>query len=190
MQEGVDPDLGEVGLAGPAVMKFRSEADQEHDPRTRKTIYEAVDKGHRLLVDGVQVLENEQERPYFALAEQQPFDGFEDSLPALRPVRGGRLRVVGRRIEQQEQCWQPRQQRFIQPHELGGDLLANGLQIVGRGELEIAPEEFRNRQVAGGRAVGERAGFEDVPEIQVGRAGELVDETSLPTPGSPTRATI
>ena len=92
--EGIDPDAGEIGLAGPVVMKFGPEADQDHDPRTRKTIDEAVDQGQRLLVDRVEVLEHEQQWPHLAFTEQQPLDGFEDPLPVLRPVRGGRMRVV------------------------------------------------------------------------------------------------
>ena len=172
-REGIDPELGVVGLAAPAVLVLGAIVDEQQHARRRQTLDEAVEERLRLAVDPVQVLEEEGDRLHPTLAQHEPLDGVEDALPALGGAQRVPLAIARRRPEQREQGRQRVAQRLVQREQLAGDLLAYDARLVALLDLEIHPQQVDHGQIRRRLAVGDGRRLEDEPAVGEVRAAEL-----------------
>ena len=122
----VDPELRVVGLAAPAVLVLRPVVDEQQEAGRGQALDQAVEQRLRLAVDPVQVLEDDEERLHLALAEEEPLDGVEGALPALRRIE--RLPVRRRRRATSSRASRAGRsgfERLVQGEELARHLLAD-----------------------------------------------------------------
>ena len=123
--QGVEPELGVVGLAAPAVLVLGAVVDEQEHAGGGQALDQAVEHGLGLGIDPVQVLEDQQQRLHLTLAQQQPLDGVEGALAALRRIeacqpgcpRPARPGARGRPAGSAE--------GLVQGEELAGDLLTD-----------------------------------------------------------------
>ena len=184
-REGIQTELGVVGLAPPAMLVLRPVVDQEKKSCGRQALDQAVQERLRFGVDPVEIFEDHEQGLQLALAEQETLDGVEGSLATLRRIERLPLRVLDGHVEERQQRGQGRLERPVQREELAGDLLADlpvGLAVV---HLEVGPEEIDDRQIAGRLAVGHGTRLQDEPVLSAVGVGELVDEAGLPDAGFP-----
>ena len=178
--QGVEPELGVVGLVPPAVLVVGAVVDEEEDPRGGEALDQAVEDGLRLGVDPVEVLHDHQQGLDLALPQQQTLDGVQHALAALGRIQGLPLRVLDRHVQEREEGRQGRPQRLIQREELVGDLLVHPSPIIGALNLEVGFEEVDDGQVGGRLPVGRHGPrLKDEPAFRVRRLGELIEEPGL-----------
>ena len=108
--ERIDAELAVVGLAAPAVRVLGPVVDEQEDPRGRQALDQGVEQRLGLAVDPVEVLEDQQQRLHLALAQQQPLDGVEGALAALRRVERLPRGILDRHVEKRQQGRQRRLQ--------------------------------------------------------------------------------
>ena len=87
-RQRVEPELGVVGLAAPAVLVLRAVVDQQQQAGRGQALDQAVEQRLGLGVDPVQVLEDQQQGLHLALAQQQALEGVEGALAALGRIEG------------------------------------------------------------------------------------------------------
>ncbi len=151
-----------VALAAPGVAVLRAIGDEQQEPRRRQPLDQAVQEGLRLGIDPVEILDDEDQGPRVALARDQPLQSLMDALPALggiaAPPSSGRGAV-----QQREERGQQRLQRGVERPDLRGDLVADLVWLIAVGDIEIAPEQVDEGEVAGALAIRDRRGFERPP---------------------------
>ena len=180
----IEPELGVVAPAPPAVAVLRPVIDQEQEPGRRQALDQAVQDGLGLGVYPVQVLEDHQERLHLALAEQEALDAVQDALAALGRVERLPPRVSSRgHVQEHEQGGQGRLQSPVQGEELARHLLADPAPVVAGLDLEVRLQQVAHRQVGRGLAVGDRAGFQDEPAVGPVGMGQLPEEAGLTDAG-------
>ena len=84
----VEPELGVVGLAAPAVLILGAVVDQQQQAGGGQALHQAVEERLGLGVDPVQVLEDQQQGLHLALPQQQALEGVQGALAALRRIEG------------------------------------------------------------------------------------------------------
>ena len=84
----VEPELGVVGLAAPAVLVLGAVVDQQEQTGGGQALDQAVEERLGLGVDPVQVLEDQEQRLHLALAQQQALERLQGALAALRRIEG------------------------------------------------------------------------------------------------------
>ena len=87
-RQRVEPELGVVGLAAPAVLVLGAVVDQQQQPGGGQALDQAVEQRLGLGIDPVQVLEDEEQRLHLAFAQQQALEGLQGALAALRGIEG------------------------------------------------------------------------------------------------------
>jgi hypothetical protein len=104
--QGVEPELGVVGLAAPAMRVLGAVVHEEEHPGGRQALNQAVQERLGLAVDPVEVLEDDEQRLDLALAQEETLDRFQGPLTALRRVERRPCGVVHRHVQQrQERGW-------------------------------------------------------------------------------------
>src|SRR2546425_8234987 len=83
-RQRVDPDLRVVCPAAPGMLVFGAGVHEEQEAGDRHAGHEAVEKGLALTVHPGKVLEDQQQRLYLALPQQQALPGLECAPSALR----------------------------------------------------------------------------------------------------------
>ena len=130
-RQRVEPQLGVVGLAAPAVLVLRAVVDQQEQAGGRQALDQAVEQGLRLGIDPVQVFEDQQQGLHLAFAQQQALEGLEGALAALRGIE-----VPQRAVDRQ---------RPAAPGAPGGSVLRvaiQGQQLPG----DLGPDGARRRR--------------------------------------------
>src|SRR5262249_19769581 len=110
--------------------------DQQQDAGSRDTLAQHAEEGLRLAVQPMEIFEDEQERLLAALADQQPFNGFQRTSASNLRVH---LLQGGDRLGDSQQRKQIRQRIFqsaIQDQYFAGHLLLDFTLVVLEGELE------------------------------------------------------
>ena len=92
----VEPELGVVGLAAPAVLVLRAVVDQQQQRAVGRLSTRLSSRACVSVVDPVQVLEDQQQRLHLAFAQQHALERLERALAALRWVEGLQRAVAGR----------------------------------------------------------------------------------------------
>ena len=85
-RQRVEPELGVVGLAPPAMLILRAVVDQQQQPGRGQALDQAVEQGLGLGIDPVQVLEDQQQRLHLAFTEEQALDGLQGVAATLRGI--------------------------------------------------------------------------------------------------------
>ena len=88
-RQRVEPELGVVGLAAPAVLVLGTVVDQQQQAGRGQALHQAVEQGLRLGVDPVQVFKHQEQRLHLAFAQQHALEGVERVLAALRRIEAG-----------------------------------------------------------------------------------------------------
>ena len=122
-RQGVEAELGVVGLAAPGVLVLRPVVDQEQQSGGRQALDQAVQERLGLGVDPVQVLEDHEQRLHLALAQQEALDGVEGALAPLRRIERLPLGVLDGHVQERQQGRQGRLEGAVEREELAGDLL-------------------------------------------------------------------
>ena len=99
----IDPDLGVIRLAGPAVLILGTVAHEQEEAGGRKALDEPVQDRLRLAVDPVEILEDRDDRLNLALAEKEALDCVERLLAPLRRVQARPRLVLDWNIEKREE---------------------------------------------------------------------------------------
>ena len=84
----VEPQLGVVGLAAPALLIFGTVVDEEHNAGRRQAVDQAVQERLRLGVDPVQVLDDQEQGLHLTRPQQQALAGIQGALAALGRIKG------------------------------------------------------------------------------------------------------
>jgi hypothetical protein len=116
-------------------------------------------------------------------ATAESLHGVERALAPLTRVERLPRGVVDGHVEQSQQRWLRRLQRFVESQQLASHPLADLAQVVPVLDLEVTLEEVDHWQVARCLAVGDRGAFEDQPALEPMRVGELIDEARLADAG-------
>jgi hypothetical protein len=82
----IEPELGVVGFARPAVLIFGAVADEQEYTGCREPFDQVIEEGLGLTVYPVEVLDHQDQGPDLTLAQQQMLDGLHEALAALRRV--------------------------------------------------------------------------------------------------------
>ena len=122
-RQRIEPELGVVGLAAPAVLVLGPVVDEEQEPRRRQALDEAVQQRLGLGVDPVEILEDHQERLDLGLAQEQPLDRVQRPLPALGRVEGLPLGIIDGHVQEGEERRERRLQGAVQREEPSRHLL-------------------------------------------------------------------
>src|SRR5262249_57021017 len=85
--QGVDAKLPVVRLPAPAVLILGPVIDEQQQTCRWQTFDQVVEQRLGLGIDPVEILEQDQERLYLALAQEQSLDAIERPLASL--LRGG-----------------------------------------------------------------------------------------------------
>src|SRR5262245_12495465 len=93
-RQRVEPELGVVGLAGPAVLILRTIVDQQEHPGGRQTLDQPIEQGLRLGIDPVQILKDEQQGLDLTFAEQYAFQTVEGPPAPLWWVEAAKWAVL------------------------------------------------------------------------------------------------
>jgi hypothetical protein len=136
------------------VLVLRPVVHEQEQPRRCESVDEGVEQRLGLAIDPVEVLEDHQQRLLARFPEQEPLDGVERALPALRRLEAAPGRVVDGHVEQRQERWQRALQRSVEHEEPPGHFLADLAQVVAVLDLEVVLEEGYHRQVARRLAVG------------------------------------
>ena len=99
----VEPELGVVGLAAPAVLVLRAIVDQQQQPGGGQALDQAVEQGLGLGVDPVQILEHQQQRLHLAFAQQHALQGVERAPAPLRRVQRQKRAVLRQGVQERQQ---------------------------------------------------------------------------------------
>src|SRR5262249_57357308 len=102
----VDADLVVVRLARPVVSVLRPIGHEQQDANWGQTLDEIVEKGLRLPVNPVQILEDQQERLRAAFEESQMLEGVKRTLATARGIEGAPLRILDRDVQELKQTRQ------------------------------------------------------------------------------------
>src|SRR5262249_3436701 len=140
-RQGIQPKPSVVALADPPVLVLGTVVDQEKYPRRREALHEAVENRLRLRVDPVKILEHEEQRLSLALTNQEPLDGIDGALTALRRIESAPQAVVNRHIKQREERGRGRREGLIERAELVGDFFPNLVVVVPILDREIRLEK-------------------------------------------------
>ena len=124
-RQGVEPELGVVGLAAPAMRVLGAVVHEQEHPGRRQALDQTVEERLGLAVDPVEVLEDDEQRLDLALAQQQTLDRLEGPLTALRRVERRPRGVVHRHVQQRQERGHGGLEGLVQRQELTGDLLAD-----------------------------------------------------------------
>jgi hypothetical protein len=112
--QGVELELGIIGLVPPAVVELGAVVDEEEHSGGRDALHQAVEEGLGLGVEPVQVLEQPQHGLHLALPQEQAFDRVQNALAALRRIERLPLEVPDRDVQERQEGRQRRRQGLIQ----------------------------------------------------------------------------
>ena len=178
-RQGVQAELGVVGLASPPVPVLRTIVDEQQEPRGREALDQALQETLALRVDPVQILERQAHGLDLAFPEEEALERLQGALAALGRIEGLPLGIRDRHVQESEERGQGRLQRRIQRDQLAGEFLRDLPRVVAGLDLEVRPEEVDDRQIGRGLAVGGRAGFEDEPAVRAMGMDELPEQPGL-----------
>jgi hypothetical protein len=102
-RQGIEPQLRVVGLAPPAVPVVRPVVDQQEQARCRQALDETVEQRLGLRIQPVQILTDQQQGLYLALAQQHPLERSECVLAALRGIELQERAIRRQGIQQYEE---------------------------------------------------------------------------------------
>jgi hypothetical protein len=138
--QGIQPHLTVDRLAPPGVLVLRPVVHQQEQPRGSEGVDEGVEQRLGLAVDPVEVLEDHEQRLLARFPQQEPLDGVERVLPALRRLEAAPGRVVDGHVDQRQERRQHSLQRSIEREQPPGHLLADRAQVVPVADREVRPE--------------------------------------------------
>jgi hypothetical protein len=124
-------------------------------------------------IDPVQIFDDENERLALTLPEEQALQGVERAAPARRSIEALPFQVIGRDIQQGEDCGYDSPETFVEDDDFVIDLRAYLPHVIVVFNLKVAPEHIRHRQVGRGLAVRDRVRFEDEAALYPVRTDEL-----------------
>src|SRR5215470_14397144 len=124
----------------------------------------------------MQVLEHDEDRLIAALAQQELLDGLQDARAALRRVKRLPLTILDGYIEERQYRRKNRLESAIQREQLAGHFFPNLTVCFALGDLEVAPEEIDDGQIAGPLPVGQGSRLQDEPLLRAMGARELEHE--------------
>src|SRR5262245_6334947 len=182
-RQRVDPELPVVGLASPAVSKFRPIVHAEEQASRRQSFDHGIENRLGFVVDPVQILEDHQQRLRLAFSQEHPLDRAERALPAMSRVEPEKW-IVGRQgIEQRQRGGDRVLQRPIQRQQRAGDLGPDGTGVVSSLNSAIGTKQLDHRQIRCRLSVGSGCAFEHEPAMRPMRTNELMKEPRLAHPG-------
>src|SRR5262249_31198295 len=85
-RQRVQAQLCVVGLAAPAVLVLRTIVDQQQEAGRRQALDQAIKEGLCLRINPVQILEDQQQRLFLALAQEHTLEGVKRALTPLRRI--------------------------------------------------------------------------------------------------------
>jgi hypothetical protein len=109
---------------------LRSVVDEKQDARRRQALHQAVERGLRLGIDPVEILENHQKRPDLALPDEEPPYRFQRAEPPVGRVQDLPAPVRHRDVEEREERRQLGLESVVEGEELAGDLLPDRARFV------------------------------------------------------------
>ena len=129
-RQRVEPQLGVIGFAAPAVLVLGAIAHQQEEPRRWQAVDQEVQKRLGLGVDPVQVLHDQEERLDLAFPAPEVLEGVQGPLAALVRIKGRPQRILDRDFQERADGGQRGLQGWIQRQEPAGDLLTHGLDVI------------------------------------------------------------
>ena len=133
----------------------------------------------------MEVLEQNHQRLYLALAQDQALDPVENPLSALGRVETLPGLVLDRNVEQPQDRRDRGLELPVERQELACDFLAHLPGGVSWLDREVRPEELDDGKVVRCLPVGHRAGFEDQPALGAVGLAELPVEPRFADAGLP-----
>jgi hypothetical protein len=129
-RQGVQAHLCVVGLAAPAVFVLRAVVHEEHQPRGREALDQAVEERLCLTVDPVEIFDDGEDRPILGLPQEEALECVQGALPTLSGVEHPPGGYFDRHIQKREESRQCRLQRAVQRQDLSGHLLLHCPRLV------------------------------------------------------------
>ena len=131
----------------------------------------------------MQILTDQQQWLYLALAQQHPLQRSERVLAALRGVELQERAVRWQGVEQRQECRNRVLEGRVERQYLLRHLGLDGAGVLAFLHVAIAPQQVEDREVRGGLAVGHRSAVEHQPALGVSGLDKLVHQPRLPHAG-------
>src|SRR5262245_45818611 len=177
--QGVDAELPVVRLSAPAVLILGPVVDEQQQTCRWQTFHKVVEQRLGLGIDPVEILEQDQERLYLALAQEQSLDAIERPLASLRRVEPFPLGIVGGQVEQPQQRRERGLEGSIERQELPRHFLEDLAGVIAVLDLKVGAEEIDDRQNRGRLAIRDRAALDHEPALGAMRAREVPVQAGL-----------
>ena len=129
----------------PGVTVLRPVVHGDEQTSRPETLDERVEQRLRFGVDPVEVFEDQHHRLGVRLAQDQAAQGFERRLATLRRREGEEWMVVGKRVQQTEDCGNDVLQRLVEGEERAGHLGPDRPRVVTVVDLEMRLEHLDDR---------------------------------------------
>ena len=175
----VEPELGVVGLAAPAVLILGAIVDQQQQPGRRQALDQAVEQGLRLGIDPVQILEDQQQGLHLTFAQQHALQAVERASAPLRRVEGAKRAVLRQGVQERQQGGDGLLQGGVERQHLPRHSGPDGAGVVAVLHLDIALQQVEHREVRRGFAVGHRGALEHQPALGAVRVDHFVHQARL-----------
>src|SRR6516165_7328911 len=122
------------------MLVFRPIVDQQQELGSRQALDETTEQGLRLCINPVQILEDQQQRLFLALAQEHPLEGVEGTLAALRGIELEERAILRQGVEERQQRRDRVLESRIERQRLAGHLGADGTCIVVILYVAVTPE--------------------------------------------------
>jgi hypothetical protein len=159
--------------------------DEQQEPRRRETLDQAVERGLRLRVDPVEILDDHQERLGLALPQEELLQRVDGVLPPRWRGEGLPSGIFHRRVEEREDRRQCRREGVVECEELLRDLVPDGAGLILVTDLKVRAEKAHHRKIGRGRSVRDGGPLQDQPAVRPLGVRDLPDEPGLPDPRLP-----
>src|SRR5690349_10652506 len=117
-------------FAGPGTFVLRPVVDEKQDRRGREVLDQMVEKGLRLGVDPVQILEDDHERLHLTLPEQQAATGVQGPSPTLPRVESEPVFFCDEAGEERSEWRVERHESLVERAQALKDTLLHLLRVV------------------------------------------------------------
>ena len=171
-----------VRSAPPWVLMVGAVGDDQHQASILGGYDELVQQTESQRVAPVEVIDDRDDRPHVALAQQQAGNRLIGVLPMTGWVDGSERMITVQRIEEIQQRWKRILHRRVERCNSVGDLLADRSRAVVGADLEISPEQVDDRQIRCRPPVRRGVRFQNQPVRRVRRMKELVQQARLARP--------
>src|SRR5262249_4999642 len=138
----IQAELRVRGLIAPAVLIFRTIADEDEELRRWETHDQSIEERLRLGVDPLKILDDQQDGARVARPEQEAFESVQRSLATLGRIERLPSRIGLGCIEKREQRRNVGGERRVESEKLRGHLLHPDGWLLALIDVEIALEEI------------------------------------------------